>query len=166
MNNVFVDLDETLIHTLSSLYDKDPDPIPGVKHESIVLEDSYTYRASLRPGALQLLEQLRGKAEVYMLTVATHDYAIAWNKMFNLGFPEDRIFSRKNVNDGYHVKPANVQDGITYLIDNLESHDNYKKIRFITHIKRPIYIKVQDYYGHPTQSFTEESIAHIIGRIV
>jgi hypothetical protein len=154
---IFVDLDETLIHC-------DPwndEPREGSK--VITLENNDTYRAVLRPGALELLKALREIASCYILTAAVQDYAEGWNKAFGLGFDKDsQIFHRNDIRDRVIGKPV-FPNAQSYLIDNLPRHENRTKIQFLNLIdSKPNYFNIKPYYGLKTQDITVEMIQEIV----
>jgi NLI interacting factor-like phosphatase len=163
--SIFVDLDETLVHSLgmktiagdlgdeSNLCDK---PV------TIVLSKKEQYVTVLRPGANYLLFRLREVGKVYMLTRATKDYAIAMNKAFNFGFDEDRIFDR---NFQKYKIPKNISQGRNFLIDDLDVRDNYEKVAFIKRYGTVRYINVRAFYGEKGNEFTSSYIQEIIEEI-
>ena len=166
--NIFVDLDETLIHTLgmktiagdlgdeSNLCDT---PV------TVALSKKEQYVTVLRPGANYLLFALRDFGKLYMLTRAAKDYAIAMNKAFNFGFTEDRIFDRNFINKQKHNTPKNILQGRNFLIDDLDVRDNYEKVAFIKRFGRSGYIQVPAFYGNKEESFTHSLINDIIDDI-
>ena len=98
MNNyIFVDLDETLIHTLQPFFGDEPSKdavkvkIPGEKED---------YDTILRQGAVYFLHELRARGKVYMLTAATSDYAAAMNAQFGFGFTSQDIYAREDIAAG------------------------------------------------------------------
>jgi len=163
--NIFVDLDETLIHALgmktiagdlgdeSNLCDK---PV------TIALSKKEQYVTVLRPGANYLLFCLREIGHVYMLTRATKDYAIAMNKAFNFGFNEDRIFDRGF--QKYNI-PKNISQGKNFLIDDLDVRDNYEKVAFIKRFGKSSYIQIPAFYGNKEEGITHSLISDIIDDI-
>jgi len=163
--SIFVDLDETLVHSLgmktiagdlgdeSNLCDK---PV------TIALSKKEQYVTVLRPGANYLLFRLREVGKVYMLTRATKDYAIAMNKAFNFGFDEDRIFDR---NFQKYKIPKNISQGKNFFIDDLDVRDNYEKVAFIKRYGTVRYINVRAFYGEKGNEFTSSYIQEIIEEI-
>jgi len=163
--NIFVDLDETLIHTLgmktiagdlgdeSNLCDT---PV------TVALSKKEQYVTVLRPGANYLLFALRDFGKVYMLTRATKDYAIAMNKAFNFGFDEDKIFDR---NFQKYKIPKNISQGKNFLIDDLDVRDNYEKVAFIKRFGRSSYIQIPAFYGNKEEGITHSLISDIIDDI-
>ena len=154
---IFVDLDETLIHC-------DPwndEPREGSK--VITLEHNDTYRAVLRPGALELLKVLRGIARCYILTAAVQDYAEGWNEAFGLGFDKDsQIFHRNDIRDRV-IGKSGFPNAQSYLIDNLPRHENRSKIEVLREIDSvPKYFNIKPYYGFETQDLTAEMIQEIV----
>lgn len=157
---IFVDLDETLIHTFDSWEDRE-----GDKVESFILSDGDEYVTCLRPGALEFLAKLRELGDVYMLTAATKEYASKINLLFNLGFKVKDIYSREDVcKNILSLEPAN----LVFLIDNLDKRDNYSKLQFLraaSKTKVTNYIQCQTYKGGNTLPLDEEQIESIISRI-
>ena len=152
---IFVDLDETLIHT----FDYYETPNKGAVEVAVGNE---TFKTSLRPGAHEFLAKLREIGEVRMLTVATYDYAVKMNETFTLGFAD--IWSRELIQGmwGFDAKPV-VADKV-YLFDNLPRRENRLKIEFLREVttdKVPNYIQVKEYRGGQRFAFTKEEIDHL-----
>ena len=167
MINIFVDLDETLIHTSGM------DTITGQRgneapSSNIKIElDGVRYYPTLRPGANYLLFQLRSIGRVFMLTRAVKDYARAMNKEFGFGFTDDKIFDRKYVKNWKYKKPDIPKAERNFLIDDLPIIDNYEKIAFIKTHSGPVqYIKVPAFWGFNNESLTHEYIKELIELIL
>jgi len=153
---IFVDLDETLIHCDTW----NDEPIKGSK--VITLEHNDTYRALMRPGALELLKALRAIAPCYILTAAVQNYAEGWNKVFRLGFDKSDIYHRKDISN-LKIKESKFPNAQTYLIDNLPRHENRSKIEFLREIDSvPKYFNIKPFYGFETQNLTQEMIQEIV----
>lgn len=153
---IFVDLDETLIHSYDALL-RPPDGAVRVN----VGNDKYD--VLLRNGALSLLKMLRNRGQVYMLTIATHDYASEMNSVFKLDFPTHRIFSRSHV--ATRSNP-DISAPRVYLFDNLPRRENRNKIEFLRKISTTImYYQVPWFEGYPTQHFSEKELANLISRL-
>lgn len=160
-NLIFVDLDETLIHTLD--YSQYASGYPEAI-KIVLPEDPYTYFALLRHGAHSLLSGLREAGEVYMLTAANRDYALAMNAEFNLGFPEASIYTRETVSNGDDI--SHLGPGEVFLIDNLPRRENNTKITFLRkNLKVPQYIQVTTFNGEQDQHYTDKEINHILNKI-
>ena len=148
---IFVDLDETLIHT----YDFHEMPC---KCAVPVTVEGVEFKTSLRPGAKEFLAKLREIGEVRMLTIATYDYAIEMNRLFDLGFVEKDIYARHHIQaPTIDLKPAE----FVYLFDNLPLRENRRKIEFlrcVTINKIPSYIQVKEYRGGQRFPFDKEEI--------
>ena len=152
---IFVDLDETLIHT----YDYHETPCKCAV--AVRIEESF-YKTSLRPGAKEFLTKLREIGEVRMLTVATYNYAIEMNRLFDLGFAEKDIYARHHIQaPTIDLKPAE----FVYLFDNLPLRENRRKIEFlrcVTANKLPSYIQVKEYRGGQRFPFDSDEINRLI----
>jgi len=163
-NIIFVDLDETLIHTFTPFWGETPTKdaetilLPGPKGKD------EEYQTALRQGALHFLQILRNLGDVYILTAATKDYANAMNRHFGLGFTENQIYSREDVQAG-QVDPAYFGKGTVYLYDNLSRHENYSKIRFLRPLGEVNYVKVKEFYNNKTSPFTHEMIKELVSCI-
>ena len=180
--NIFIDLDETLIHTLGmvpytapkgkdstvELKFKEPEPNTDYADTPVKIKlDKEVYHTILRPGANFLLFQLREIGHVYMLTRAAKSYAQAMNQAFNFGFIEDKIFDREYVKDWKYKAPkVEIATGKNVLIDDLEDRDNFEKIAFIKKFGTSKYIKVDGFYGRKDEGFTHSTIKDIIEDIV
>lgn len=157
---VFVDLDETLIHTLSVFFED-----PPAKDSKKVKIGEHNYDVVLRQGALYFLEILRNSGEVYMLTAATEDYAFAMNKAFKLGFKEEQIYSREDISSSI-ASSKHFGKGKVYLFDNLPRFENGTKIRFLRPLGELTYIQVTpEFYSNKTAAFTHEQIELLVSNI-
>jgi inorganic pyrophosphatase/exopolyphosphatase len=154
---IFVDLDETLIHC-------DPwndEPREGSK--VIKIDHNDTYRAVLRPGALDLLKTLREIAPCYILTAATQGYAEGWNRVFKLGFKNSQIYHRDDIHIRGGIELSGFPNAQSYLIDNLPRRDNMSKIEFLNLIDPiPKYFNIKPYYGYEAQDLTVKMIQEIV----
>ena len=158
MNNIpiFVDLDETLIH---STY-----PVTRPADDAVrVRAGNEDYDVILRNGARQLLKMLRNRGQVHMLTIATHDYALEMNNVFKLDFPTHRIFSRTHV---ANRSAPNILAPRVYLFDNLPRRENRNKIEFLRKISTTVmYYQVSTFEGYPVQHFSEKELTNLISRL-
>jgi hypothetical protein len=139
---VFVDLDETLLHT--KVHRKKP-----AGDNYLDLGDDVFYVAELREGAYDLLRDLRamvGAENVLMLTTSVEDYAHGWNKKFEFGF--QKIFHRNDIREqNIRAEEFPNADGV-YLIDNLYASENRSKIDFLWPIHQSVkYIQISEYWG-------------------
>lgn len=155
---IFVDLDETLIHT----YDSHETPC---KCAVPVTVEDIKFKTSLRPGAKEFLAKLREIGSVRMLTIATYDYAIEMNKLFDLGFAEKDIYARHHIqNPTIDLKPAE----FVYLFDNLPLRENRRKIEFlrcVTANKLPSYVQVKEYRGGQRFPLDADEINRLISTL-
>ena len=162
-NIIFVDLDETLIHTFMPVWGETP---TKDAEEVFVTSNgtTETYDTALRQGALHFLQLLRKIGDVYILTAATSDYAYAMNRHFGLGFVEDQIYAREDVQAG-KADPEYFGKGTVYLFDNLPRHENRSKIDFLRPIGNTNYIQVPGFYNNKTAPFTHEIIEDLVSRV-
>lgn len=161
-NYIFVDLDETLIHTFLSFHGETPTK-DAVKVK--ISEEEKPYDVVLRQGALYFLQLLRNTGKVYMLTAATTDYAAAMNLEFHLGFTSQDMYSREDIAAG-NLDVNLFGEGNVYLFDNLPRHENRSKIEFLRDINPTInYIQVPTFYDNRTAPLTREIIEQLVGRI-
>lgn len=160
---IFVDLDETLIHTFMPAWGETP---TKDAEEVLVTSEGRTepYDTVLRQGALHFLQILRNTGDVYILTAATSDYAKAMNRHFGLGFVENQIYAREDVQAG-QADPGFFGKGIVYLYDNLPRHENRSKITFLRPIGDINYIQVKEFYNNKTAPFTHEYIEELVSKI-
>jgi NLI interacting factor-like phosphatase len=181
-NLIFIDLDETLIHSLGmvpftkSRRDNDPgvellskepkadDKFADTPIKVVVGKNMYHTHTILRPGANYLLFRLREIGHVYMLTRADKYYAQAMNEAFSFAFNKDRIFDREYVNKWKYNNPE-LPKGNTFLIDDLNDFDNFEKISFINKFGPSKYIKVDPFFGKKEQGFTHSIIGSIVNSI-
>lgn len=107
---VYVDLDETLVHTVSLRDDTEAArfrQFPGEKLEM------GTYGSMLRPGARELLAALKSFGPVYLLTYSVETYASTLCSAF--GLDVDAIFPRESLSG----RVGNGEDRFV-LVDDLE----------------------------------------------
>lgn len=168
MKYVFIDLDECLLHT-TYFYKRDIDSV--AEGFGIFKDESYTYVARLRNGALDLLKRIREivpEERVFMLTSSVEDYANHWNSLFNLGFAKHQIYSRNDIQN-CRTEPlyrSKFPEAETYLIDNLPRHENRMKIEFLRAVdSNPTYIQISEFYRSPENDLLEEEINSIIDKI-
>jgi len=163
MNNyIFVDLDETLIHTFQPIYGETPtkDAV-----EVKIAGENWLYDVVLRQGALYFLHVLRNAGKVYMLTAATGDYAAAMNLEFGLGFTSQDIYSREDIAAG-NLDPTLFGEGNVYLFDNLHRRENRSKIEFLREINKEVnYIQVPAFYNNTHSPFTHKLVEDLVSRI-
>lgn len=162
-NIIFVDLDETLIHAFMPSWGE----TPTKDAEEVLIRNeatTETYETVLRQGALHFLQVLRKTGDVYILTAATSDYANAMNRHFGLGFVEDQIYAREDVQAG-NADPEYFGRGTVYLFDNLPRHENRSKITFLRPLGNINYIQVKEFYNNKTAAFTHEEIKELVSNI-
>lgn len=164
VKSIFVDLDETLIHTPTLEYTFDP----GFKFpegvETFELKNGkLSIQIGVRPGARQFLTELRKLGNVYMLTAANKKYADIMNEHGKLGFDSAHIFNRKHIKHDPYKRKTGIVSGTNILIDNLPSHENWDKLRFLaTYGSCRKYIKVMDFNGFPEQGFDNDYINELL----
>ena len=168
INKIFLDLDETLIHTEFPQYASD-------KHLTFKLNgSSIQYYTTIRECALELIEfsrNLVGKDNVYILTIATEDYANAINDIAGFGFDKDHIFSRETIQNNWAATtygarvtlPCKEASRENCLIDNRPWNENTSKMSFIG-ITRDRYFQCEDYYGYEYSdaTFVEDAKEYLI----
>jgi hypothetical protein len=141
MKYSFVDLDETLIHTDNFYMREHPDAV------KVVIGGNDRYYSVPRPGAKEFLAKLRLLSDrVFMLTVATQDYAEEMNKVFDFGFKNEDIYSRYDVRGGGCKKPE-LDPGAVFLFDNLHRSVNFEKISFLKPYGELTYVQVEGFLG-------------------
>ncbi len=159
--NIFVDIDETLMHADMESHNPEIPTVDVMTHDP-----DEVYKVALRPGAIDLLFKLRAIGEVYALTRATQDYAYAMNKALGFGFPTERIYSRIHVREWRKTKiDLDIPSGQNYLIDDLNFQDNYEKIALLRRLGPVQYIKVVPFWGNIDDGYTHADISRI-SRIV
>ena len=155
IKQIFVDLDETLIHTFIKAWGD----IPTEDATEVKFEDGTSYYTVLREGAHDFLAKLRAIGNVYMLTTATKEYALRMNDKFKLGFSDDIIYAREIL---YMGVALDLPKGKVYLFDNLAPRDNEKKIWFLRNVGKVKYIQVLTFYDNKTGTMTPDLIEKLI----
>lgn len=184
MKYIFVDLDETLIHTTT--YRRNA----PIDIRSIDLGDgdvSDPYYAELRPGAMQLLSALRAipDSRVMMLTTAVTAYAEGFNREFNLGFEDREIFAREDMIEG-GIDAASFSDAklVALIDDRTRQYHRQHKIPFLSNLidstpspdENFVFIQVPEFLGSLFRvggapkardgvEFTPEAIADIVRQL-
>jgi hypothetical protein len=110
---VYVDLDETLIHTV--ILDDRPSVMVFTNYPGEKLQIG-KYGVMLRPGAIELLKSLRGLnfGPIYLLTHSVSEYANTISEAF--GFDVDEIFPRESL-----IGKVGRGENNFVLIDDLDS---------------------------------------------
>lgn len=157
---IFVDLDETLIHTVGFYSGTD---MPNYKKVSLSKHESYNTR--LRPCSIAFLEAAREKAKVFMLTVATKDYAIAMNEVFSLGFKAEDIYSREDIRRK-PIKRLQIEPGAIWLFDNLPSNYNDEKCAFLAHLGHLNYVQVFELDHYSADSLDTDDLLLLLEKEV
>ena len=162
-NLIFVDLDETLIHTFMPYWGE---TATKDAEEVFINTEGATdiFNVVLRQGALHFLQVLRNTGDVYMLTAATNDYANAMNRHFGLGFAESQIYSREHIQSS-QADVERFDKGVVYLFDNLPRHENRSKIVFLRPLGETNYIQVREFYNNKTAAFTHDEIKELVSNI-
>lgn len=169
--HIFVDLDETLIYCRYVGLQAPKPEYWGIRDEDKIINLKFNpsgalneyYISRMRPGALELLAELRKRYPVSMLTAATFDYAKANIAAHGLGFTDEQIHSREHINCKI-LSTAELGKFEAYLIDNLSMIQNGVKMRYLNEFN-PTYIKVNNFYGRDEQEWTELKIQRILKQI-
>ena len=152
LNKIFIDLDETLISgSAASRYLTDCD-------FTIALEYGGVYDIKVRSSALDVIKLARsyvGLENVYILTIASRDYATKVSTSACFDFPPENIIPREEIHQATY---KTLYGGMNYgtntkishsdnvLIDNLPARENEKKMIYIG-IKPDRYLSITPYYG-------------------
>lgn len=164
--NIYIDLDETLIHAKYSIpgHSGNPGKRTAIK---IIDEDGLnheTYHSLIRPKALELLNHCRKLTKVKMLTTATRDYAILHNETFLLGFEPAEIIAREDylvrtsLAYGTTTEPSKRRtDPNAFLIDNLPrlAEAAMLKQQYLG-IRPENYIEIREFSGKDPEIFSQE----------
>lgn len=150
---IFIDLDETLIHT--------SDPLEKRASDSVeVTVGNQKMFSSLRKNTVVLLEKLRSRGQLYLITIASHEYAQEMNRVFNLGFPEHRIFSRMHI---ANKQTPDISSAKVFLLDNLSRRENRLKIEFLRQISSNIiYFQIKGFLNNIYDDLSKEDIDQIL----
>lgn len=157
--NIYIDLDDTLIHSINGFGRN-----PGKRKVIRVGEEDEVYHSILRPEAGRLLSGLRTIGAVRMLTTATREYAIAHNKTFTLGFQECEIISRhdyictiKLAYGSEWVPSRRNMDPGGILIDNLpiNTESSRNKVAYLG-IQPDRYFQIREFNGKDPADFSSE----------
>jgi hypothetical protein len=152
LNKIFIDLDETLISgSAASRYLTDCD-------FTIILEYGGVYDIKVRPSALDVIKLARryvGSENVYLLTIATREYATEVSRLAYFDFPSENIIPREDIHQatyktlyvGRNYGTDNkISNSNNVLIDNLPARENEQKMIYIG-IKPDRYLSITPYYG-------------------
>lgn len=155
--NIYLDLDETLIHSIPGR------PGMGINRRRKVIPCGIkpngkpdTYHADLRDLARELIARCQSLGPTKILTTATREYALAHIKAFSLPFSSEDVIAREDYTyeakgpwGGYEllVKAVNV-DRAAFLLDNTtpETEAGRAKMLFLG-IPKENFLVVQEYQG-------------------
>jgi hypothetical protein len=156
---IFIDLDETLIHSQYAYGN-----LPGGATR-IVFPDGSKYYTTLRPGAKEFLKLVRERySDVYMLTAACREYAHMMVDTFDLGFDRGNIYAREDTQNS-HVEKLNFPVGRSVLVDDLPDNGFNlpleSKKAFLSDIGPLKVINVRPFMGYMNQLLRED-VAHEI----
>lgn len=171
IKHLFFDLDQSIISTTFSP--------PEQTHLEFVLQyDGNPYYTIVRPCAKSLIEfsrNLIGEENVFILTAALKEYACQINKLAELGFKEENILAREDLEvhafptayGGKSIVASKYAHVDNVLIDDLEPKYN-DKVLFLGMWRscEANYFKVQPYYGvnFPNDKFEEEVKSFLAAR--
>jgi hypothetical protein len=158
---IFVDLDDTLTHSILTTkdYSKDKRTLVEVRKSEYSEYDEY-YAVLLKKNTHLLLGYLRSKYDrVILLTMATKPYAQEFNKVFSLGFFDWDILDRGDIR-GLAKFTDEVFIGV--LLDNLPKSDpnTWRKLQLIAHYARDLryrHVHMRAFEGHSEHSFSLDS---------
>lgn len=131
---LFVDLDETLIHSIDA-YKIKSEIVDITSHRDRFREIKFSvqnsYMTALKENAIQFLVEARKRYKVLMLTNAGSLYAARMNNEFNFGFQGEEIFSDCTMKAGF--VPLELVKNINVLFDNVPTYDNLtsRKLRWL-----------------------------------
>jgi hypothetical protein len=156
--DIFVDLDETLIHGIYGACRN-----PG-QRDVIPLSEGGPYHSLLRPSALSLLATVRNLGTVRMLTTAVREYALIHNETYKLGFAPEDIFAREDyvceVYGAYgdrSYEPINPgQFPGAYLLDDRHPDDRDLKLKLVWLGKDSTLLRVPAFHGKDHENFPEK----------
>jgi len=124
--SIFIEIENVLVDmSYSLLTNSTKDKIKTIKFD----EESPLCYTTLRPGALEFLNNLRRKtSNVFMLTSLTKTQAVALNRLWGFGFFSDQIYSRELIIN--NINP-NVYSPKCCLIDVLPQKENRMKLFYL-----------------------------------
>ena len=171
-NNLFWDLDETLVHTLVASNEKHADELIDLYGEhwagtKINIRHDGWYVTFLRKSTKRLLEfsrELLGPENVYMLSHGSNDY-IAWvNVRVGLGFdPNTNLFGREDV--FWLDTCPKFKDHFNVLIDNenylYHSCGDRGKVKFLNNIPEEQFIQIPQFTVW-SESITDDKIDELV----
>jgi hypothetical protein len=157
---IFLDLDNTLIHSLAF----DPKGTMGPRTRVPVGEE--TFHTQLRGFALSFLKSCRTLAPTKLLTSATRSYALNHNETFTLGFRPEDIYAREDYLANYYgehagpVKPCPLLPSHIpkFLVDDLPPENAQAQLKqAFLGICPKSHLKIRPYWGgRDPEAFTEE----------
>lgn len=163
IKNIFFDLDEVLIHSMS--YD------PEQKHVFIYIDEDEEYYTIVRPCAKSVIEYARalvGKDKVFLFTSSAQEYVSKINDLCDFGFDEKNIIHREDLKKcmvesaggwtASYIRHS-LADPKNVLIDNLPPCFNHCKVVMLGLDQEPNnYFQVKDYVGvnYPDDTFEDD----------
>lgn len=148
---IFLDLDETLVNFINYQ--------TSSKRTKIELGGDKYYGLE-RPLAKKMISDCRSFCPTKILTVATRDYALKVNEVFDFGFSPDEIFSREDLDrciiKDYEFK-ISTHGKKNVLIDNAPNTFTYSKIKMKSlDIPENSYFQIREFNGKDPDKFTIE----------
>ncbi len=158
-NKIFLDLDETLIHSYYCNNDATVEYYINEYSENYGIIDyslgpdawseGDRYVTVIRPMTFKLLnlcENLVGWENVYILTLGTIDYARTINRLAGFDVPHERIFTRESL---FHIQDE-FKNTNNILIDN-ESYSyhlegDYNKVNFLHGLAKEKYVNILGFW--------------------
>ena len=153
--SVFLDLDETLIHTRVAGTQLEPGLTTPLRYGP--------YLAWLRPDAREILRVVGALAvPLYLCTASERAYAAGLSSVFGLGIPERNILGLEHLQAGQTgISPFGV------LIDDLDpGHEVARLKRRVLGIGTERYFQIPAFRGHPDPrgSHTLRQLKAFLGR--
>lgn len=155
VDNIFLDFDETLAHTLFGNDEKHAEDLlydygevfMGEKYELSRCGWHVTFKRPLTNHLIQFCRELVGHENVYILTTGIREYIIKCNEVLNMGFnPDTHLFAREDIKKNTLTPHPNFINCNNILVDNLEFMDHRdSKVKFLDNLQRSKYVQVEDF---------------------
>lgn len=164
--SVFLDLDETLVKT--RIVSPNEKTMP---EDKVFKYDSDSYATTLRPHAVNFINELKQKADVYIFTHGKQKFQEKVIKLHNLSIDKNHIFGREKYDkipkfsnfilvDDLELSTAGAQD----KLNALGSFPEYDKENFKY---KPInnFIKIKPFFGDPNDNELLNVLPKILERL-
>lgn len=177
--NLFLDLDETLVHTLVASTEKQADKYLDEHSEHFVSKKFkirhdacwyVTFKRNITDNLIKFCKELVGEKNVYILSHGSLDYVLWVNVYLDLGIdPNTQIYGREDIGR-HHTANPKFKGQFNILIDN-ESYDWHgcvgeSKLSYLDEIPKSQFIQIEPFSVFELEKKEEKILEDVKNRIL